>query len=307
MEEDEGQELESTEPGEGAVCLPVARRPGGFPTWLRHACGSSFWLLFSQDALGLDLSPDFPTDDAFGAHTFRIRAGALIRIRYGWIRDDCLNYDPLIQISNGVTVEPHDAAVEVTVLPSFNEMARVYERTSDEFAFWKEIIASPDDDLPRLVYADWLQERGNPAAEFLRTDASLVVRHLRKTDGRNEWVQKQRLEELNGVEVGWRRAVQALRRFANLGNVQFLELMPGYDQIALGRSIVRFWGTAIDHDEEWTCLTVTKKDSILPPFVNYLLIQSAIAPLIQQGRLRPINRTGRASADREALGLIQRL
>src|SRR5262249_53245590 len=30
------------------------------------------------------------------------------------------------------------------------------------------ILETPDDDAPRLVYADWLEERGDPRAEFIR-------------------------------------------------------------------------------------------------------------------------------------------
>lgn len=33
---------------------------------------------------------------------------------------------------------------------------------TDEDAFLKAICDAPDDDTPRLVFADWLQERGNP-------------------------------------------------------------------------------------------------------------------------------------------------
>ncbi len=45
---------------------------------------------------------------------------------------------------------------------------------SDEDALLRAITLAPDDDLPRLVYADWLDERGDPAfggrarAEFIR-------------------------------------------------------------------------------------------------------------------------------------------
>src|SRR5262252_3159682 len=35
--------------------------------------------------------------------------------------------------------------------------------------FLQDIIERPDDDVPRLVYADWLDEHGDPArAEFIR-------------------------------------------------------------------------------------------------------------------------------------------
>src|SRR5262245_46053167 len=36
-------------------------------------------------------------------------------------------------------------------------------------AFLDDIVANPDDDAPRLVYADWLDEHGDPhRAEFIR-------------------------------------------------------------------------------------------------------------------------------------------
>jgi uncharacterized protein (TIGR02996 family) len=41
--------------------------------------------------------------------------------------------------------------------------------SAQERAFLQAIIADPDDDLPRLVYADWLEENGDPdRAEFIR-------------------------------------------------------------------------------------------------------------------------------------------
>jgi uncharacterized protein (TIGR02996 family) len=41
----------------------------------------------------------------------------------------------------------------------------------EELAFLRAIHASHADLLPRLVYADWLDERGDPRAEFLRLEA----------------------------------------------------------------------------------------------------------------------------------------
>ena len=40
-------------------------------------------------------------------------------------------------------------------------------------AFLKQIIENPADDSPRSVYADWLEERGDPRAEFLRLQLRL--------------------------------------------------------------------------------------------------------------------------------------
>jgi uncharacterized protein (TIGR02996 family) len=47
--------------------------------------------------------------------------------------------------------------------------------TSDEDALISAIEAAPDDDAPRLVYADWLQERGGEAkADYLRAVVTLL-------------------------------------------------------------------------------------------------------------------------------------
>jgi uncharacterized protein (TIGR02996 family) len=52
----------------------------------------------------------------------------------------------------------------------------------DEQTFLDEITASPDDDIPRLIYADWLEENGDPRGEFIRVQCELAT--LRKTQKR---------------------------------------------------------------------------------------------------------------------------
>lgn len=52
----------------------------------------------------------------------------------------------------------------------------------DEQSFLDEIVANPDDDVPRLIYADWLEEQGNPRGEFIRVQCELAT--LKKTQVR---------------------------------------------------------------------------------------------------------------------------
>ncbi|MBI1829849.1 MAG: TIGR02996 domain-containing protein [Planctomycetes bacterium] len=40
--------------------------------------------------------------------------------------------------------------------------------STTEHAFLQPILDNPDDDLPRLVFADWLEERGDPRGHFIR-------------------------------------------------------------------------------------------------------------------------------------------
>src|SRR5215210_4229484 len=47
---------------------------------------------------------------------------------------------------------------------------------SDEDALLRAIAATPEDDLPRLVYADWLDEHDQPErAEFVRLQCELAA------------------------------------------------------------------------------------------------------------------------------------
>lgn len=72
----------------------------------------------------------------------------------------------------------------------------------EQQAIIREIVARPDDDLPRLIYADWLDERGDPQGEFIRIQCALArgeqspdeTRELRERETellrayRGEWV-----------------------------------------------------------------------------------------------------------------------
>src|SRR5262245_19188696 len=44
---------------------------------------------------------------------------------------------------------------------------------SPDHAFVRSICETPDDDTPRLVYADWLEEQGDPRGEFIRVECRL--------------------------------------------------------------------------------------------------------------------------------------
>jgi uncharacterized protein (TIGR02996 family) len=48
--------------------------------------------------------------------------------------------------------------------------------------FVRAILADPGNDSVRLAYADWLEERGDPRAEYLRLDAELANPELRNRE-----------------------------------------------------------------------------------------------------------------------------
>jgi uncharacterized protein (TIGR02996 family) len=56
--------------------------------------------------------------------------------------------------------------------PLLNSTVRPLEASVEE-AFLRAISAAPDDSTVRLVYADWLEDRGDPRAEFVRLQVRL--------------------------------------------------------------------------------------------------------------------------------------
>jgi uncharacterized protein (TIGR02996 family) len=72
-------------------------------------------------------------------------------------------------------------------------------------AFLQDILAHPDDDAPRLIFADWLEEQGDAGsvarAEFIRVQCTLVGEEFRT---RRRWAERElqlrRLVELKSRE-----------------------------------------------------------------------------------------------------------
>lgn len=75
--------------------------------------------------------------------------------------------------------------------------------TDDELALLRTIREHPDADLPRLVYADWLEERGDPdRAEFIRLQ---VERHARiPTDPDARGIGWREYQLLLAHELAWK-------------------------------------------------------------------------------------------------------
>lgn len=80
-------------------------------------------------------------------------------------------------------------------------------RVNDEAAFIRQICLTPDDDAPRLIFADWLDENDHPErAEFIRVQIRLA--ELRQEEPSNEQIQ--RMDEVGSL--AWRqRALWAKR------------------------------------------------------------------------------------------------
>ncbi len=124
-----------------------------------------------------------------------------------------------------------------------------------ETALLAAIWASPHDDLPRLVYADWLDETGDPAkaarAEFIRVQCELA--RVGEFDDRTESLQEAEKRLLDE----WRREWIPRQKLQNAG-ISFHRGMfhPGYSDLRQFRSeaslvrsvapLYRLWLSSVD-------------------------------------------------------------
>jgi uncharacterized protein (TIGR02996 family) len=72
---------------------------------------------------------------------------------------------------------------------------------SEDEAFLRAILAQPDDMVARLAYADWLEDRADPRAEYLLLEAKLA-----KLSGADGSI-RSRLDELRAALPSWWLAI----------------------------------------------------------------------------------------------------
>ena len=89
-------------------------------------------------------------------------------------------------------------------------MARKKPRADDEQPFFDAIRAAPDDDAPRLHYADWLTEQGDAdRGEFIRLQCERA--RLGPTSLRGRPLLHREQELLKANREAWLRPLAALR------------------------------------------------------------------------------------------------
>jgi uncharacterized protein (TIGR02996 family) len=79
--------------------------------------------------------------------------------------------------------------------------------THDE-AFLQAILESPEDDLPRLVYADWLTDQGDPRGEFVHVQCLLA--RLPGEDPRRPHLEARQRQLLDRHQDEWLGALRPL-------------------------------------------------------------------------------------------------
>jgi uncharacterized protein (TIGR02996 family) len=83
---------------------------------------------------------------------------------------------------------------------------------SMEVAFLHAIQANVGDSTPQLIYADWLEERGDPRGQLLRTG----VERLQKEGPRRRWAEKNYRQDIPSGYVSPEDTIWYWRRLAGV-------------------------------------------------------------------------------------------
>ncbi len=75
------------------------------------------------------------------------------------------------------------------------------ESYAEELPFIREIMFDVGDDTPRMIYADWLDERDDPRGEFLRID--LLLSQAAATDETSAKLREQRGKLIDKLDPQW--------------------------------------------------------------------------------------------------------
>ena len=115
----------------------------------------------------------------------------------------------------------------------------------EEQAFLQRIQARPDDDGPRLILADWLDERGDPRGEFIRLQCALA--RLPAEDPRHQPLADRERALRDAYEAEWIRPLgglvvsceyrRGLVEIVSLEEARFLEVAPELFRLAPVRRV----------------------------------------------------------------------
>jgi uncharacterized protein (TIGR02996 family) len=182
------------------------------------------------------------------------------------------------------------------------------EAMNEREALLRAVCENPDDDTPRLVFADWLQEYGDEArAEFIRLQIQLAR-------GTFRWSEKVRLDRRERELIRLHRPRWA-RDIPGAEHVQFIRGFAEYVRFASGDDFIRAIGVApsryvvirgpadliavmgLPHLERLECLDLeyaTLRQADVAAFVESewpvhpkrLVLPRASAPEALRGRLR---------------------
>lgn len=103
---------------------------------------------------------------------------------------------------------------------------------TDDEAFVRAIVAAPADEAPRLVYADWLDERGDPRGAYLRAEVEFFRQGGPGLPKKSihEWVARWK-----GVDSTWAHRVTRPPIGVCCAHIRFSHSGPASDREALDR------------------------------------------------------------------------
>ncbi|MEK6233085.1 MAG: TIGR02996 domain-containing protein [Planctomycetales bacterium] len=151
---------------------------------------------------------------------------------------------------------------------------------SQEELFLREIDAEPGNQAARLIYADWLEERGDLRADFIRILARL--QETDETDPEFDRLHARKESLRDSIDVAWQQRLGYLRFKEHDADVESCEEIENYDP-----TTDRF---RIDYacPVEWNNLRLTEEEDVrycghCEQRVHYCKTEKALESHVQRG------------------------
>ncbi len=122
----------------------------------------------------------------------------------------------------------------------------------DQNQLLQAILANPDEDTPRLIYADWLDEHDDPArAEFIRVQCRIAARLPHETSPTDPDHQRE-LQLVSQMSERWLAELSTVRGVRWIGFWRGFPSVSVISPTTLVRAAPKIWSTA---PVEWATIT----------------------------------------------------
>jgi uncharacterized protein (TIGR02996 family) len=193
----------------------------------------------------------------------------------------------------------------------------------DAEAFLRAIIENPDDDAPRLIYADWLDEHGDPdQAEFIRIQCALAARRQEEIHTAPLIVREAELRERHAVE--WTPVVPTLTRslqvsfrrgFVETVSAEARSFVAGADELfrlTPVQNVQLYWGADPPHERARFMQTIAaiphlarlRSLDLSDSYIGSDGVQ-ALAVCDYLGKLESLNLSGAHAGERGMRALVE--
>lgn len=148
-------------------------------------------------------------------------------------------------------------------------------------AFIEAIREDPEDDFPRLVFADWLDEQGDPLGEFIRVQCELAVLSEADDPGRHATLKSREDELLKAHKQDWAGEIDEAVKAGIVDGYRFERGL--VEQLSMeADAFIEHGECLVDHAPGLVTLRLKKHTNRFKDFINLPVMQRVLRLVLTQ-------------------------